>query len=294
VVAAGALVWRERGDGVQVLLIHRPRHDDWSLPKGKLDKGETAPAAAVREVVEETGYRVRLRRPLPPSAYLLPDGRTKVVHYWAATVRAKVARGPQSRREVDDVHWVPLEEAMQRVTRQSDQVPVEALRRHLEADELETAPIVIQRHGAALSRSKWRKGEDTRPLNKKGRKQARALPPLLDAFDPSSVLSSPWERCRATVEPLATVEGLTLRTDGRRDRPRPRTGTADGGVHAPTGAAHRDRLGAGGRRAGDRSRAAARGPVPGRRGGARAAHLRRRQGGRDRTASAGHRLSTPP
>src|SRR5699024_11117488 len=150
--------------------------------KGKLDKGETAPAAAVREVVEETGYRVRLRRPLPPSAYLLPDGRTKVVHYWAATVRAKVARGPQSRREVDDVHWVPLEEAMQRVTRQSDQVPVEALRRHLEADELETAPIVIQRHGAALSRSKWRKGEDTRPLNKKGSKQARALPPLLDAF----------------------------------------------------------------------------------------------------------------
>ena len=212
VVAAGALVWRERGDGVQVLLIHRPRYDDWSIPKGKLDKGETSPAAAVREVVEETGYRVRLRRPLPPSAYLLPDGRTKVVHYWAATVRAKVARGPQSHREVDEVHWVPLEEAMERVTRQSDQVPVEALRRHLEADELETAPIVIQRHGAALSRSKWRKGEDTRPLNKKGRKQARALPPLLDAFDPSSVLSSPWERCRATVEPLATVEGLKIRT----------------------------------------------------------------------------------
>src|SRR5699024_12054525 len=66
-------------------------------------------------------------------------------------------------------------------------------------------PIVIQRHGAAFLRSKWRKGEDTRPLNKKGRKQARALPPLLDAFDPSSVLSSPWERCRATVKPLATV-----------------------------------------------------------------------------------------
>ncbi|ASK65350.1 ADP-ribose pyrophosphatase [Brachybacterium avium] len=212
VVAAGALTWREKGDRVQVLLIHRPRYDDWSIPKGKLDKGETAPAAAVREVAEETGYRVRLQRPLPTSTYLMPDGRTKVVQYWVATVRAKVAPGPKSRREVDEVRWVSLEEAMERVTRQSDQVPIEALRRHLEADELETAPIVIQRHGAALSRSKWRKGEESRPLNSKGRKQARALPTLLSAFDPASVLSSPWERCRATIEPLATIEGLKIRT----------------------------------------------------------------------------------
>ncbi|MDN5821260.1 MAG: NUDIX hydrolase, partial [Brachybacterium sp.] len=210
--AAGALVWREKGDRAEVLLIHRPRYDDWSIPKGKLDKGETAPAAAVREVAEETGYRVRLQRPLPTSTYLMPDGRTKVVQYWAATVRAKIAPGPQSRREVDEVRWVPLEEAMERVTRQSDQVPVEALRRHLEAEELETAPIIIQRHGAALSRKKWRKDEASRPLNSKGKMQARALPSLLDAFDPASVLSSPWERCRATVEPLATIEGLKIRT----------------------------------------------------------------------------------
>ncbi|WP_394216976.1 NUDIX domain-containing protein [Brachybacterium vulturis] len=212
VLAAGALVWREQGEGVQVLLIHRPRYDDWSIPKGKLDTGETSPTAAVREVAEETGYRVRLQRPLPTTTYLMPNGRSKVVHYWAATVRAKVAPGPKSRREVDEVRWVPLEEAMELVTRQSDQVPVAALRRHLLAGELETAPIVIQRHGAALSRSKWRKGEASRPLNKKGKKQARALPPLLDAFDPASVLSSPWERCRATIEPLATVEGLRIRT----------------------------------------------------------------------------------
>lgn len=212
VLAAGALIWREKGDGVQVLLIHRPRYDDWSIPKGKLDKGETIPAAAVREVVEETGYRVRLRRPLPTSSYLMPDGRTKVVHYWAATVRAKVAPGPKNRREVDEMRWVPLEEAMERMTRESDQVPLDALRRHLEADELDTAPIIVQRHGAALSRSKWRKGEALRPLNSKGKKQARALPSLLDAFDPTSVLSSPWERCRATVEPLATLAGLKIRT----------------------------------------------------------------------------------
>jgi len=212
VLAAGALAWREKGEGVQVLLIHRPRYDDWSIPKGKLDKGETFPAAAVREVAEETGYRVRLQRPLPASVYLLPDGRTKIVQYWTATVRAKIAPGPEDRGEVDEARWIPLEEAEGLVTRQSDQVPLVALRRFLEADELVTAPIIIQRHGAALSRSKWRKDEQTRPLNGKGKKQARALPTLLDAFDPASVLSSPWQRCRATVEPLARIAGLKIRT----------------------------------------------------------------------------------
>src|SRR5699024_8061857 len=123
--------------------------------------GETLPTAAVREVVEETGHRVRLHRPLPTSTYLLPDGRTKIVHYWAATIRATVAPGPKSRREVDQVRWVPLEQAMERVTRESDQVPLEALRRHLEAEELSTSPIIVQRHGSAMSRSKWRKGEGT-------------------------------------------------------------------------------------------------------------------------------------
>lgn len=211
VLAAGALAWREKGDRVQVLLVHRPRYDDWSIPKGKLDKGETFPAAAVREVAEETGYRVRLHRPLPASVYLLPDGRTKIVQYWTATVRAKIRPGPVDRGEIDEVRWVPLDEAENLVTRQGDQVPLDALRRFLEADELTTAPIIIQRHGAAVSRSKWRKGEELRPLNSKGKKQAQALPSLLDAFDPASVVSSPWQRCLATVEPLATLEGLKVR-----------------------------------------------------------------------------------
>jgi len=212
VLAAGALTWRVKHDRVEVLLVHRPRYDDWSIPKGKLDKGETFPAAAVREVAEETGYRVRLQRPLPAATYLMRDGRSKIVQYWVATVRAKIAPGPKDRGEVDETRWVPLDEAIDLVTRQSDEAPIAALQRHLEADELETAPIIIQRHGAALSRAKWRKAEEARPLNGKGKKQARALPPLLDAFDPASVLSSPWERCRSTIGPLATVEGLKIRT----------------------------------------------------------------------------------
>ncbi|WP_304502277.1 NUDIX hydrolase [Brachybacterium sp. FME24] len=212
VLAAGALAWREGTKGTEVLLVHRPRYDDWSIPKGKLDKGETFPAAAVREVVEETGYRVRLHRPLPASVYLLPDGRTKIVQYWSGTVRAKTAPGPMDPAEIDHVRWVRLDEAEKLLTRQGDQVCLATLRRFQELDELVTVPIIVQRHGAALSRAKWRKGEKNRPLNSKGRKQAQALPPLIDAFDPRSVVSSPWKRCVSTVEPLARIEGLKIRT----------------------------------------------------------------------------------
>ncbi|MGY5765583.1 NUDIX hydrolase [Brachybacterium sp. DNPG3] len=210
VLAAGALVWRERGDGIQVLLVHRPRYDDWSVPKGKLDKGETFPAAAVREVAEETGYRIRLARPLPASVYLLPDGRTKIVQYWAATVRAKVAAGPENAAEIDETRWISLDAAESLLSRQGDQVLIATLRRFLEADELRTVPIIVQRHAAALSRSKWRKGERTRPLNSKGKKQAKALPPLIDAYDPERVLSSPWERCTATISRFAKTGGLDV------------------------------------------------------------------------------------
>jgi 8-oxo-dGTP pyrophosphatase MutT (NUDIX family)/phosphohistidine phosphatase SixA len=212
VLAAGALMWREEEGRVQVLLVHRPRYDDWSVPKGKLDPGETLPAAAVREVAEETGYRVRLERPLPSSVYLLPDGRTKIVQYWAGAVRARVAPGPQDAEEVDECRWVGLDEAERMVTRQSDRVLILALRSDIEEDAARTRPVVVQRHAAALSRSKWHKGEKTRPLNSKGKQQAKALPSLLDAYDPDGIVSSPWKRCRATVTPFARKAGLDVVT----------------------------------------------------------------------------------
>lgn len=212
VLAAGALVWRERRGELQVMLVHRPRYDDWSIPKGKLDPGETFPAAAVREVAEETGFGINLHRPLPASVYLLPDGRTKVVHYWTGTVRSRVAPGPKNPKEIDEVRWMSLDQATRRLTRQTDRVQLDGLRRHVETGTLRTVPVIIQRHAAALSRSKWRKGEGTRPLNSKGRKQAAALPPLIDAFAPGSVVTSPWKRCVATVEPFARDGGLEIDT----------------------------------------------------------------------------------
>lgn len=212
VLAAGALVWREKKGRIELLLVHRPRYDDWSIPKGKLDPEETFPAAAVREVAEETGYRVRLHRPLPASIYLLEDGRTKVVHYWVGTVRSRVAPGPENAREIDEVRWVPLEECEALLSRESDHLQLDALRRQIDTATLVTEPVIVQRHAAALSRAKWRKGEQTRPLNSKGRRQAAALPPLISAYAPSSVVTSPWKRCVATVEPFARAGGMDIDT----------------------------------------------------------------------------------
>lgn len=212
VLAAGALIWREKHGTVQVLLVHRPRYDDWSIPKGKLEAKETFPAAAVREVGEETGYRVRLHRPLPASVYLLPDGRSKIVQYWTAAVRSRIGPGPKNPKEIDETRWVQISEAEQLLTRQTDRVTLTALSEQLAEDTARTRPIIIQRHAAAVSRSKWRDGEKSRPLNSKGKKQAKALPPMIDAFAPDSVVSSPWKRCRATVQPYARLSGLDIAT----------------------------------------------------------------------------------
>ena len=103
--AAGGVVWRPGPDGrPEVLVVHRPKYDDWSLPKGKLDHGEEHEAAALREVEEETGLRCRLGRPLGSLAYEDRKGRPKVVRYWAMTVEGG-AFAPNA--EVDAVRWLP-------------------------------------------------------------------------------------------------------------------------------------------------------------------------------------------
>lgn len=225
ILAAGAAVWREKKDGIQVLLVYRPRYDDWSIPKGKLDPGEAFVAAAVREVEEETGYRIRLHRPLPNVEYV-HNGRTKIVRYWVGTVLSRSGPGPQDRREVDQVEWVPLDDAIARVTSSSDANVLKAMRKNLKAGELDTSSIIVQRHGAAQARSKWRKGDENgRPLRRKGVKQAKALPPLVAAYAPATVVTSPWRRCLDTVAPYALAGGMDivkkpeLTEHAHRDRP---------------------------------------------------------------------------
>jgi 8-oxo-dGTP diphosphatase len=93
----------------RVALVHRPKYDDWTLPKGKLDPGESFEDAALREVEEETGLRCRLVRELPSSEYVDPKGRSKIVRYWLMEVEHDPGFVPND--EVDELRWVPVDEA---------------------------------------------------------------------------------------------------------------------------------------------------------------------------------------
>ena len=217
--AAGAVLWREREGRLEVALVHRPRYKDWSWPKGKLDPDEGEPAAAVREVAEETGASVVLGVPLPPVGYRTPDGNGKLVKYWAARVAtdgddaALSARAPVERAgldEIDDVVWVSAATATELLTRKEDRLVLETTAALFERGRLDTRVLVIGRHGQARKRSSWSDGEATRPLSGRGLRQADALVPLLAAFGVATVVTSPWERCLRTVTPYAERSSLPV------------------------------------------------------------------------------------
>lgn len=217
VEAAGALVWRVREGRLQVALVHRPRYRDWSWPKGKLDPGESPPAAAVREVEEETGLAVVLGVPLPGLQYDLADGRRKVVHYWAAQVAGRGDRVPLEARphvphaaadEIDRWEWCDVSAAATRLTRRADRRPLDVLVETYAKDRLDTRAVVVARHGQARKRSLWGGTEGDRPLTGLGRRQAAAMTPVLAAFGVAHVVTSAWERCASTVAPYAAAAGL--------------------------------------------------------------------------------------
>ena len=112
VQAAGGLVTRFDADGgLEVLVVHRSQYDDWSLPKGKLDRGEAFEAAALREVAEETGLTCRLVAEIAPVRYRDADGRPKVVRYWHMVPVEGDIGDFVFNAEIDDLRWVPLQKA---------------------------------------------------------------------------------------------------------------------------------------------------------------------------------------
>nr|WP_189179448.1 NUDIX hydrolase [Microbispora rosea] len=204
--AAGAVVWRGDEDDPEIALVHRPKYDDWSLPKGKLDHGEHVIAAALREVREETGLRVVLGRALPPVRYT-HDGRPKRVDYWLA--HALDDQVTFDGREIDDVAWLPVEEARRRLTYAWDR----GLLRAVGAAPLVTTPLILLRHAFAGSRQEWRGDDDRRPLDERGRAQAETLATVLAAYRPAALVSSPATRCVQTLAPYAERNGLAVRVE---------------------------------------------------------------------------------
>ncbi|MFF2031853.1 NUDIX domain-containing protein [Arthrobacter sp. NPDC058192] len=211
VTAAGAIPWRLNSankDELEVLLIHRPRYDDWSWPKGKIDPGETIPECAVREVEEEIGLAAPLGIPLPPIHYHVAAG-LKVVHYWAVDVDG-AALLPDG-REVDSVMWCAPEKAARLLSNPGDVEPLQHLADAHARGELETWPLLVVRHAKAKPRSSWTKAEGDRPLAATGIRQAQAVGRLLRAWKPVRIVSSPWLRCVATIAPYAKAAEVKVK-----------------------------------------------------------------------------------
>jgi phosphohistidine phosphatase SixA/ADP-ribose pyrophosphatase YjhB (NUDIX family) len=210
--AAGGVLWRESTNGtpdpaVEVAIIHRPRYGDWTLPKGKLASGESEVDGAIREVLEETGFRVRLGRALGETRYFKEQAgflRPKVVRWWAMEATGG-AFSPT--REVDDLRWVSLADAHDALTRETDR---ELLERFVRGPA-PTRVVLLVRHASAGSRSEWTGDDHVRPLDEFGYRQAEELVRLLAHFDPTEIVSADFMRCRQTVEPLADALGLDIR-----------------------------------------------------------------------------------
>jgi len=202
--AAGTLPWRRREGRLEVALVHRPKYDDWSWAKGKLDPGEPLCVAAARETFEETGLQVSLGIPLPRATYTVLDGEggpaTKEVHYWAAQV---VGGSGVLEHEIDEVRWVDARTAHELLDYGRDREQLLAVVRADREDGLQTWPLVLLRHAKSRPRSRWKGDDRKRPLDAVGREQADDVARILGAYGIKRVVTSSSVRCVQTVEPYA-------------------------------------------------------------------------------------------
>ncbi len=206
-LAAGAVLWRPRDviGTPEIAIIHRPRYCDWSLPKGKVDPGETEPVTAVREIKEETGFHSHLGRRLATVSYPVDQG-VKTVRYWAA----RCLRGQFSvNDEVDDLRWLPAGQAMTALTYPHDR---KVLRRFLKSPA-DTKTVMIVRHATAGSKARYKGDDRKRPLDKRGRAQAESLVGQLLSFGAGELFAADRVRCRQTLDPLAEELGVGIRIE---------------------------------------------------------------------------------
>ena len=198
--AAGVVLLRQRRNTVEILAVHRPRRQDWSVPKGKLEPGEHPAVGAVRECLEETGYLAALGSPLPTLKYSV-QGREKTVDYWLGRIRHDAGFAPTE--EVDDVRWLSPVEASELLTYEHDREMVASA-----LTQPPTSPFILLRHTQAIKRADFHGTSDLdRPLTAAGELDAQALVPILDAFGATRVHTSDARRCQQTIAPFAAWLG---------------------------------------------------------------------------------------
>jgi 8-oxo-dGTP diphosphatase len=203
--AAGGIVLRPGPTRqTEILLVHRPGHRDWTLPKGKVEPGEAEEACALREVAEETGLDCLLGPEVGATRYRDRRGRDKSVRYWAMTVREGAFR---PNPEVDEVRWVSLAAAGRELSYPGD-------RAILEAVEPALRPLaLLVRHAKAGNRDRWTGDDRLRPLDTRGRRQADAMVAPLAGYGLTRLVSSPYVRCVETLEPLSTRLAMPVELD---------------------------------------------------------------------------------
>jgi 8-oxo-dGTP pyrophosphatase MutT (NUDIX family)/phosphohistidine phosphatase SixA len=213
VQAAGAVCWRETPTGIELLVVHRAERKDVSIPKGKVDPGETPPQTAVREIAEETGLTIALGAPLGTTEYTLPGGREKIVHYWSAEVvdAAITASTFVANKEIAAVEWLSVTAAHARLSYHLDREVLDRFTARVKAGTIRTFPIIVLRHGRAVPPAAWDGPDATRPLLHRGLEQSVNVAPAIAAWAPVKLISSTAVRCLATIEPIAAITGLVVK-----------------------------------------------------------------------------------
>ncbi|HEY5889890.1 MAG TPA: NUDIX hydrolase [Acidimicrobiia bacterium] len=204
--AAGGILLRKSKEGnLRILLAHRPGYNDWSLPKGKSDSGESPEETAIREIFEETGYHCRIVSQLETTRYRVGSGMKEVA--WFAMRPLPDSPGFKKNSEVDEIRWVSRSAARKLLDYDQDRSLIE--NHDLKKIAL-TGDIHLIRHAAAGDRQKWKGEDQVRPLTKKGVRQSAAIAESLKGRGIERIFSSPYLRCVETVQPLADLIGAEV------------------------------------------------------------------------------------
>ena len=205
ILAAGAVLWRKgEKKKIEVLIIHRPKYDDWTFPKGKAEIGEPLIACAYREVLEETNIETAFGPHLGEVEYLTNDGKKKVSFWSAKVIKEKEFN---SNAEVDQLKWVEVTKVKELLTLDTDRKILEQFLR-IEPD---TKPLVLLRHAKAVTRDEWQGEDDDRPLDSYGQNQAKRLLAMYQVFNLEQIHSSDAVRCYDTV--VAIAKGLNIKLE---------------------------------------------------------------------------------